>query len=113
MIYGREQRDPLYSTQSKLKESIHRLGELFSVLGNAIRLKILFQLDGTEKSVSEIAESMDRSQGSISKHLKVMRYEDLVEAKTEGKHRLYTIKRPEILKLCRKFVTVLQRDTDI
>lgn len=96
-----------------IEEIIHRLSDVHDVLGNAVRLKLLFVLDNERKNVSALADALGRTQESISRHLKIMRLEDILEAKTEGRRRFYWIKKPEILELCKQFAELLQRDEDI
>lgn len=95
-----------------IDEVIHRLSDAYGVLSNAVRLQLLFELDGERKNVSRLADDLDRSQESISRHLKIMRLGDLLEAETEGRKRFYWIKKPEVLEQCKEFLDILQRDED-
>ncbi|MFB6356767.1 MAG: ArsR/SmtB family transcription factor [bacterium] len=96
-----------------MDESVHRLAELFDVLGNGNRLEILFALENEEQNVNELAENLDKTQSSVSNHLKVLRYEDLVESETRGRKRFYRVKRPELLELCEEFKQHQQREEDV
>lgn len=95
-----------------IDEVIHRLSDTYGVLSNAVRLQLLFELEDERKNVSTLAGNLGRSQESISRHLKIMRLEDLIESETEGRKRFYWIKKPEVLEQCKDFLEILQRDED-
>lgn len=101
------------SDDRDIDEVVHRQSELFDVLGNGCRLAILFHLDDDQDDVSSIAEALNRDQGNVSHHLRILRYEDVLESKTDGRNRYYWIKRPEILELCKRFRDLLKRDDDL
>jgi ArsR family transcriptional regulator len=92
-----------------VEEVTHRLGETLDVLGNGVRLKILFLLEDSKKNVSSIADEMDRSQQSISSHLQTLRHKNLLESETEGRKRFYWVKRPDILELVKEIRDCLSR----
>ncbi|MFB6347629.1 MAG: ArsR/SmtB family transcription factor [bacterium] len=98
--------------EADIDEITHRLSDVYDVLGNAVRLELLFELDGQRKNVSALAQALNRSQESISRHLKIMRLEDLLESKTEGRERYYWIKKPEVLEKCKEFAQLLRREDD-
>lgn len=78
------------------------MADIFDVIADATRRDILAYLRnrqalvGTagqtgESSVSEIVTSLEISQPTVSKHLKVLRDTDLVSVREDGQHRYYRL----------------------
>lgn len=73
------------------KGSLQDLAELFKVLGDHTRLRILNHLMGGEMSVSEIAAATEMGQSAISHQLRVLRQARLVTFRKEGKTVWYSL----------------------
>ena len=78
------------------------MADIFDVIADATRRDILaylrdrLELAGTpgqsgEASVSEIVNSLEISQPTVSKHLKVLRDTALVTVREDGQHRFYRL----------------------
>ena len=93
-----------------MEESLHRLSKLFQALGNGVRLQLLRKLQEGELSVKKLSEHVDRTSQTISHHLKILRDNDLLFARTVGKNRLYRIKRPKLVAACLGLIKFLRRD---
>lgn len=76
--------------------------DIFDVIADATRRDILAYLRDRqalagsvghtgESSVSEIVNSLELSQPTVSKHLKVLRENGLVSAREDGQHRYYRL----------------------
>ena len=72
----------------------------FRALGEPTRLRILQSLEDGEKPVSDIVEILEASQPNISKHLKALCQEGLVNRRREGLNICYSIADPMVFKLC-------------
>jgi DNA-binding transcriptional ArsR family regulator len=70
---------------------------LMKVLSNPDRLKILCQLSTGELRVGEIEETLGIGQPTLSQQLTVLRDEELVETRREGKSIYYKLKSPKAL----------------
>jgi DNA-binding transcriptional ArsR family regulator len=70
---------------------------LMKVLANADRLMLLCQLSQGEKCVSELEELLGIVQPTLSQQLTVLRNEELVTTRREGKNIYYQISSPEAL----------------
>lgn len=86
--------------------------DIFGVIADAKRRDIL-ELLHTKKdetntgiSVTEIVNTLEITQPTVSKHLRVLREAELVTVTEEGQHRLYTIN-PEPLHLIEDFLLPL------
>ncbi len=70
---------------------------LMKVLANSDRLMLLCELAQGEKCVSELEEILGIVQPTLSQQLTVLRNEDLVTTRREGKNIYYQISSPEAL----------------
>lgn len=65
-----------------------------------MRLRILQVLQAGERPVNNIVELLDSSQPNISKHLKALCQEGLVDRRRDGLNICYRIADPAIFRLC-------------
>lgn len=72
----------------------------FRALGEPMRLRILQALEAGEKPVGDIVDLLEASQPNISKHLKALCQEGLVNRRREGLKIRYSIADPMVFKLC-------------
>ena len=72
-------------------EEINLTAELFKVLGDPTRLKIINALMLAEICVCDLASLFNMSQPAISHHLKVLRQTRLVKYRREGKTIYYKL----------------------
>lgn len=61
----------------------------FNAIAEPRRRQILELIAGDERSVNEIAETLEMEQPSVSKHLQVLRNVDLVTVRRDGRRTLY------------------------
>ena len=73
------------------KEFLLDLAEFFKVFGDGTRIRILQLLLTGEKNVSELAEGLDMTQSAISHQMRVLRQNDLVKYRKEGKAVFYSL----------------------
>ncbi len=69
-----------------------RMAEIFKVLCDPTRLRIVQALEMDELCVCDIASLMGLSQPSISHHLKTLRQTGMVKFRKVGKMALYSVK---------------------
>ena len=65
--------------------------DMFKLLGDETRLRILLELKDGEKCVHEIADALGAELSNISHHLRKMRDNNLVTFRKEGRHKYYTL----------------------
>ncbi len=82
---------------------INNLAERFKVLSEPSRLKILRSLFDGEKCVTEIIELTGLMQANVSKQLKILQKNGVVESRAEGLQRFYCVKDFTVLKICNIF----------
>ncbi len=75
------------------------LSELFKVLADETRTKIIYLLSEQELCVCDLAELLDMSMPAISHHLRLLRAMRLVRYRREGKQVYYTLDDDHIVNL--------------
>ena len=88
-----------------------RLINFLNILADNTRLEILEFLQERERNSAEIQERLDKSQSTISQHLKVLRDANLVDFVKKENMNYYFIKNQDIFKLLTVLKTFLD-DTE-
>ncbi|GAA1855323.1 ArsR/SmtB family transcription factor [Microbacterium koreense] len=65
--------------------------ELFKVLGNQSRLRLLRLLEQSPRTVGALAEAAGLSQPLVSQHLRTLRHAGLVSVTRSGKESIYEV----------------------
>lgn len=78
---------------------VQELADLFKVLGDPTRIRIVQQLLNKEMCVTDIAESMGMVQSAISHQLRVLRQARLVTFRKEGKTVMYSLNDEHVVML--------------
>jgi DNA-binding transcriptional ArsR family regulator len=74
------------------QRSAARLAEFYRALADATRLEVALALRaGGELCVCDLAWILERAQNLVSHHLRVLRGQDLVEYRRDGKMALYSL----------------------
>ena len=81
----------------KMKASAGNACRLMKVLSNPDRLMLLCQLSQSEKRVGELEEILGILQPTLSQQLTVLREEELVTTRRDGKSIYYQIASPQAL----------------
>lgn len=91
-------------SKSALRErllEVAGLSELFKVLGDETRTRILYLLSLQELCVCDIAEIMDMSLPAVSHHLRLLKAMRIVKYRREGKQVYYSLEDDHIVGLIR------------
>ncbi len=67
------------------------LAELFRILGEPTRLRILMELEEGERNVSELCKILRTPQPTVSHHLGILRMGGLVVNRRDGKEIYYSV----------------------
>lgn len=81
------------------REEACELAEIFKILGNPTRIKILHVLSRSEMCVCDIVAVLGLSQSAISHQLRLLRTSRLVKNRQEGKVVYYSLDDDHIEKL--------------
>ncbi|MGM0124984.1 ArsR family transcriptional regulator [Enterococcus sp. AZ194] len=77
--------------KGKTQQEIEKVSQLYKVLSDPTRLKILFFLKAGEQNVTSISQEVDMEQSAVSHQLKLLRDNRVVKARREGKTMLYSL----------------------
>ena len=80
-------------------EVLFELADLFKVFGDSTRLRIMYTLFGEERSVGEIADSLNMEQSTISHQLRVLRTNKLDKIRRDGKQIYYSLDDDHVKKI--------------
>ena len=75
------------------------LSELFKILGDLTRIKIIWTLDNNEMCVCDIANVLNMTKSSISHQLSILKNAGIVRYRKSGKEVYYTLDDEHINKL--------------
>ena len=83
-------------------QTSQRLADIFKILGDPTRIKLLALLTSDEMRVSDIANALDMGQSAISHQLRVLRNARLVKFRKEGKEAWYSLDDDHVVKLMKQ-----------
>lgn len=72
------------------KDQIDSLANLFKVLGDQTRSKILYTLKDNELNVTDICSCVEMTKSAVSHQLRILRDAKLVKSRKEGKEVYYS-----------------------
>jgi len=73
--------------------AIRELAQVFKLLSDETRLRILFYLaQFSELHVTDLCQRLGQSQPAVSHHLALLRVSGLIESRREGKHNFYSVR---------------------
>ena len=84
------------------EQTSQQLADIFKILGDSTRIKLLALLTSKEMRVSDIADTLDMGQSAISHQLRVLRNARLVKFRKEGKEAWYSLDDDHVVKLMRQ-----------
>ena len=85
----------------KTKTFEKRASEIFSVLGNPFRIKLVLTLWAQEACVCHLEALLKKRQAYISQHLMALREANLLDTRREGKFIYYRLSNPDVIELIR------------
>lgn len=88
------------SQAEKLSEAeLERICNIFRVLGEQSRMKIVLALTGGELCVYHILEAVGGTQSGVSHQLRILKDNGIVKSRRDGQNILYSIADEHILKI--------------
>lgn len=80
-------------------DTLFELADFFKVFGDSTRIRIMCALFESELSVCCIADIVGMEQSTVSHQLRVLRQENLVKVRREGKQSYYSLEDDHIRKI--------------
>lgn len=81
-------------------QALELVAKRFKILSEPIRLRILQILQEGERSVGDLTQMIETSQPNISKHLRILQDDGIVDRRHEGNLVFYSIADERIFALC-------------
>lgn len=78
--------------REKFNHVFKSLSEFYGLLANPDRVKILGLLINQERDVHDLQDMLGISQSRVSQHLKLLKLNNIVEERRDGKHVYYHVK---------------------
>ncbi|MCR5482622.1 MAG: metalloregulator ArsR/SmtB family transcription factor [Clostridia bacterium] len=73
------------------RESFEKTANVFALISDATRLKILWLLCHSEECVANISATVQMTPPAVSHHLRILRQAELLKSRREGKEVYYTL----------------------
>lgn len=98
--------------ETDINEQLEKdLVQSFKLLADETRLRILMYLNKAgELHVTALCDRLKQSQPAVSHHLALMRVAGLIEARRDGKHNFYSIRKVHFYRLIAEFFTAMKDD---
>lgn len=93
-------------------EVLALIADRFRVLAETARLRILNELMGGERTVTELVDATGLNQANVSKHLQLLRSSGFVERRKEGSYAHYRIADASVAELCRIMCGRLEQEAE-
>ena len=90
-------------------EKITQLTEIFKILCDNTRAKILLSLEKGELCVCDIAHVLGMSLSAVSHQLRLLRGVGLVKYRSEGKMALYSLKNKQIIRFIKQVLQYIKK----
>ena len=74
-----------------LRSNAEDLSSIFHALGHPDRLKLIGELQESEKDVQTLQHALGVPQARVSQHLAVLRSHHMVQERREGRHVFYSL----------------------
>jgi ArsR family transcriptional regulator len=94
--------------EQMFKQEINQLhANLCAAVADPNRIMILYELEQGPKYVGELAETLEMSQSATSRHLKILKSQDIVSYQRVGRYVTYTLTSPKLIQALNIFRAVL------
>ncbi len=93
-------------------KEIDKISKLYKAISDPTRIKILFALKSHELCVCDISVILNMSQSLISHQLKILKDEDLVRIRKDGKTRFYRLADNHVHTLFTQAIEHISEDHD-
>lgn len=81
-------------------EAVNLVAARFRILGEPVRIRLLQELQGGERNVTELVTAIGSTQPNVSKHLRILQDAGLVSRRQDGNSVYYAIADPSVFELC-------------
>ena len=83
---------PFSSSHGVSDQSVRELAQVFKLLSDETRLRILFYLaQHSELHVTDLCQRLGQSQPAVSHHLALLRHGNIIAPRRQGKNNFYSL----------------------
>jgi ArsR family transcriptional regulator len=94
------------------EDVLDRIAYRFKLLGEPMRLRIIKTLRNGEQCVQDLVEATGAGQANVSKHLRMLSDEGVINRRKEGLYVYYSIADEGLIAICNQMCTSLQDQMD-
>jgi ArsR family transcriptional regulator len=105
-------RDSNVTESSEENQVFESAAELFGMLSNPVRLKIISAVCNGERNVSELLAQIDTTQPNMSQHLATLYRAGVLGKRREGTQIFYRLLSERVATLCRAVCTQVATELD-
>lgn len=95
-----------------IDEEDYRVVKVLKAMANGLRYELVRLLMKSPRSVSELADRVDRTVSSVSHQLSTLDAENIVQSKTEGQRNIYRPKRRDVIEKILELRPLLKREEE-
>jgi DNA-binding transcriptional ArsR family regulator len=81
-------------------QAVDLVAARFRTLGEPVRIRILQELLGGERNVTDLVAAVGSTQPNVSKHLRILQEAGLIARRQEGNSAFYSVSDPSVFDLC-------------
>ena len=78
-------------------QAIQKAAKILRVIGHTDRLRLVEAMEHHPKSVTELMRELKLSQVNVSKHLAVLKKNNIVQSRAQSNFRVYSIAYPNVI----------------
>jgi len=93
-------------------EALNLIAARFKALSEALRLRLVHELERGERTVSDLVAATGKAQANVSRQLRTLAEAGILARRKEGLNVYYRIADPAIFDLCRHVCGSLQRELE-
>jgi len=94
--------------QPKTEQRVGFKAKIFKVLGDPTRLRILYYVRDNERCECEIVPYLGLAQPTVSRHLRILASQGMLNFRKDGVRKMYSISTPRIFRILESIDEELQ-----
>lgn len=104
--------DASMQSDSLPDEQVELAVEIFGMLADGTRVRLLWELQESERSVNQLAEAVGKSAPAVSQHLAKLRMARMVRTRREGNQVFYRVENDHVASLVRDAIHNAEHASD-
>lgn len=101
------------TTRGLSEDQVYELSEMFRLMSDPSRLRIVLTCLGDKVSVGDMAQRLDLSPSLVSHHLRLLRAARLLQAERQGRQVFYEVTDEHVLRMLGDMVDHVAEEHDL